>query len=305
MNTWGPALRPNVPNLLRHIARMGVLLAIILSVAACSRSFGYRFADTYIMWQVRGYVSLDRSQRSDMRSEVNQLLQWHAENEMPVYVSLLQTLIDDIEGQRFDQHRYAYYQSQVDERWRVVREQLLTPAVQLLPRLSDHQVEQLLCNLHERIDEREAKFLEQGVEERRDDGADTFTQQIERWLGYASEEQLQIVEQWAEQMPDMTTLWIEYRRQWADYFAAALAKRDQPDAFASAMQPLVLTPEQWRSDALLEAVATTDEIGRESLLALATSLSSEQRAHLITQLQGLQRDISRMARTRDVTIEYQ
>lgn len=288
-------------------ARLTVLGVLILAIAGCSRTFAYRFADTYLVWQARSYVSMDRSQRSELRREIKILLQWHAEQEMPLYVSLLQELSDDIRDQKFTAQRYDYYQDQIDQRWVAVREQLMPPALDLLPLLSDQQTTQLIDKLNEQVDEREQEFLERAQadttsDETENDGG--LVTKLERWLGQVSDTQVQIVEQWIAQSPAMASLWLSYRRGWAAGFADALALRQQPLSFAESLEPLILRPELERSSELTEAIRQADAVSRKHIIELANSLSEEQRQHFIQQIHDLQRDIARMARTRKVSIDY-
>lgn len=281
--------------------KIGVLVLVVLSLAACARTFGYRFADTYLMWQTRSYVTLDRTQRSELRDNINALLQWHAEQEMPHYDQLLINLQDDIASQSLDDSRYNVYQQHIESRWLAVREAVLPVALELLPQLSDEQVAQLIESLAERIQERADTFAEQGVEARREEGAESYHKQLKKWFGEVTAEQEAFIASWSDDMPDMTEHWIEYRVRWAEAFRHALTQRDDKDAFAAALTPLFLAPETLRPQALQAQVAKTDVVGRQSILHIAATLNDNQRQHFIAELDSLRSDLASMAATRDVT----
>lgn len=282
--------------------RLFVLVLVVLSLAACARTFAYRFADTYIMWQVRGYVSLERSQRSELRDHVNQLLQWHAETEMPHYDRLLRDLEQDILAQSLDADRYAYYQSQIEQRWLAVREAIYEPARELLPQLNDKQVAQLMESLAERIQERADTFTEQGADARREEGAESYSKQIDKWFGEVTDEQSEIIAEWAEAMPDMTDQWIEYRVRWAEGLQTVLAMRNEHAAFAEQLAPLLLSPDTLRPESLQEKAALADQLGQQSVLQIAGSLTESQRQHFAGELRDLRADLASMARTRGVDL---
>lgn len=278
------------------------LLLVCLSLAACARTFAYRFADTYIMWQVRGYVSLERSQRAELRENINHLLQWHAETEMPHYDRLLRDLEQDILAESLDAERYTYYQSQVELRWLAVREAIYQSARELLPQLSDKQVAQLMESVAERIQERADTFAEQGVDARREEGAESYRKQIEKWFGEVTDEQEQSIAEWSETMPDMTDQWIEYRVRWAEGLHMVLAVRNEHTVFAEQLAPLILNPETLRPEALQVKAAQADQVGQQSILQIAGSLTESQRQHFARELRDLRGDLASMAGTRGVDL---
>lgn len=282
--------------------KCSVIIVLVFALSSCSRSFGYRFADTYAMWQVRGYVSLDREQRRDLRAEINALLQWHAEQEMPEYHALLAQLRDDITHQRIETDVYQSYQIAVDERWSAVRQQLMAPALGLLPRLSDAQADELVASIRERISEQEQESLDKSAEQRAQDNADSLAKQAERWLGRLNDEQRQLLQDWTADAPSMASYWFEYRRRWADEFAAALSVRNNPAEFEDTLQVLIVNPEQLRPQALNDLLEESDTFNRNYMFALADTLSAQQRDHLVRALGDTQTDLTRMARTRGVTI---
>lgn len=291
----------------KRICQLLLLGAVILALGACSRSFGYRFADTYLTWQVRGYVSLERSQRRDVRDQINHLLQWHAEKEMPLYHSVMGELADDIQNNQLDEQRFYHYQSLLAERWYVVRAELLAPGLKLLPQLSESQVRELIRGMHERIDDAEkeaTKELKDAAQSREEFLLERYVEQFERWFGDITAQQKTHLEAWVIELPDNDGLWFEYRRAWTDAFSAALALRDEPSAFAVELEPLIKNPEQLRSDALRHNMTLMDELTKPNIISLVAQLTTEQRAHFTDKLEGYRADLVRMARTRGVEITY-
>lgn len=282
--------------------RVFVVLFIILAVAGCARQMAYRFADTYLAWQARSFVSLDSEQRGVLRDNIDMLLQWHAEHEMPRYHVLIDELTQDLERQQLTAERLSYYEQQMADYWLTIREQVLLPAKQLLPRLSDEQVNQLIESIAENIQERADIYAEQSTEERRDESAEAIVEQVERWFGEITDEQQLIVQNWTQQMPDMTELWIEYRVRWAEGLAEALQQRQDSEAFVALLEPLFLQPEQLRSAQLRELGEQSQALSRQAILDIAKELTSEQRTHAIDELNGWRDDLAAMMRSRSVDI---
>ena len=63
-----------------------ILLLLVLAgtLAGCTNFF-YNRLDTLAAWYVQDLVSLDDSQRSDLRTWLNETLQWHRRSELVRY----------------------------------------------------------------------------------------------------------------------------------------------------------------------------------------------------------------------------
>lgn len=282
--------------------RMLVVFLIILAVAGCARQMAYRFADTYLAWQARSFVSLNGEQRSLLKDNIDMLLQWHAEHEMPRYHALIGELTQDLESENLNAERFSYYEQEMADYWLTIRKSVLSPAKDLLPRLNDEQADELIVSIAQNIQERADQYKEKTSEERREESAESIASQIERWFGEVTDEQRLIIETWTEQMPDMTELWIEYRVRWAEELAAALQQRQDREQLAALLEPLFLEPEQLRSEKLNELGAQSQELSRQSILELTDTLTEEQRKHVIDKLNGWRTDLASMMRSRSVDI---
>ncbi len=68
-----------------------LMLAVTLGVSACTNFF-YNRLDTLAAWYIQDLVSLDESQRSDLRSWLESTLQWHRSSELARYSKFLREL---------------------------------------------------------------------------------------------------------------------------------------------------------------------------------------------------------------------
>ncbi|RUO25728.1 hypothetical protein CWE09_03075 [Aliidiomarina minuta] len=282
--------------------RILIVFFIILAVAGCARQMAYRFADTYLAWQARSFVSLDSEQRGALRGNIDTLLQWHAEHEMPRYHALIGELTEDLEKQNLNTERLSYYEQQMADYWLAIRQSALSPAQSLLPRLSDEQADELIVSIAGNIQERADQYKEQTTAERRDESAESIAEQVERWFGEITDEQQQIIKTWTQQMPDMTQLWIEYRVRWAEGLSEALNQRHDSEQLAALLELLFLQPEQLRSEELNELGEQSQALSRQALLELTDKLTTEQREHAIEKLNGWRTDLASMMRSRSVEI---
>ena len=120
-------------------------LAIILSLSSCSRSIGYRFADTFILWQLDNYVTLEGEQRERVKTEIEDLLQWHAESELPKYHHLLVELQTLVENDQLTQQELQQIALQVETFWLNLRKQVFPILVAELAAMSTAQHNELIA----------------------------------------------------------------------------------------------------------------------------------------------------------------
>lgn len=70
--------------------RLGLLLGAALLVAGCSAlQLGYNQAPSLVYWWVDGYADLDDRQSTRLRADIDRVLAWHRQNELPAYADRL------------------------------------------------------------------------------------------------------------------------------------------------------------------------------------------------------------------------
>ncbi|RUO31807.1 hypothetical protein CWE12_02060 [Aliidiomarina sedimenti] len=287
---------------MHRLLKLIVVALIVLGVGACSRSFAYRFADTYIVWQARDYVSLEREQHEALNEEVEAFLQWHAETQIPRYHLTLETLEADITEATLDPEAVRQYSDLAADFWFQVRSGALPAALRLLPDLSDAQVDELIQSVADSIQQRLDEYQDSTADERVAERRDMFQKQAQRWLGAVTGEQQALFDEWADSIDDSTMLWIEYRLEWAEQFASALEQRSQSDLLSEHLDGLFLEPENLRGDVLITQTSAAKEASQERLMTLHGLLTDDQRLHFAAELQELRRDLRSMLRSRDLDI---
>lgn len=68
-------------------------LAVALSLSACSTTrLGYNNAPTLAYWWLDGYFDFDSAQSTRIRADLQQVLDWHRKDELPLYAELLKNV---------------------------------------------------------------------------------------------------------------------------------------------------------------------------------------------------------------------
>lgn len=282
------------------ILRVGLCILIALSLASCSRSLGYRFADTFILWQLDKYVTLERSDRDRVRAQIDAWLQWHAENELPRYYLLLGELQYYLENDSIDESVLRSYAETTEMLWDNIRQALYPELKTELMRLSDAQVNELIANIQENIEKRRNEHSEKSAVQRHEERVERFQSIFQRVAGRMSPLQLRWVEELSYDTPDLNPAWLEYREVWLEAFAYALTHRDNPEVFDTYLTPVILAPEQMRSDVLVQQTEQNQARSIETLERLAGSLTEQQKRRSLRRLERFKRDLNAMMRQRDV-----
>jgi hypothetical protein len=275
------------PRSWRRPARFALVLLIALS-AGCTKLV-YNRLDTLAGWFLEGLVSLDESQRSDMRTLLEQTLQWHRESELTRYVSFVRELAEAAE-QASDRSVYERAEKQVEQFGVTVVAKTAPEATRLLMSLTPAQIRELQQGLDEKSVERSAKgrqAIARGMwhEQREKD----FQRQLKRWTGTVTAEQKLLVQETAAQLEPTSNDWLASQRRWRQAVRHALEERSRsPGVTQKRILQLLHDPgSEWTAE-----YRSKSERNRQRLLSLLLSLDASLTG---PQREQLQRELLRLA----------
>jgi len=273
-------------------ARLWILALLLVVLAGCSSTrFAYNRLDFLVPWYLRDYVSLDRDQARFLRSELQPLLAWHRQEELPRYIALL----DRVEG-KLDRKLTAADMRTLTEEVEVAMYRLQDRALDwILPvgeQLRDEQMTEFLAGLQEQQGEYEEKYLERDDAEFRRDSCERLEDNARKYMGRLQREQKAGLVSACENMRRSDGLWLEARAQWIARLELIL-QRD-PGWQEDLRQALVQRGETVSADYR----STYDHNAEVFQLAIADLLNSRterQEAHLRRELGKLRRDLAALA----------
>jgi hypothetical protein len=266
-----------------------ILLLLVLAgtLAGCTNFF-YNRLDTLATWYVQDLVSLDDSQRSDLRTWLNETLQWHRRSELVRYAKFLRELAAT-SARPGSALTYKSVEDQVEGFGARLIEQAAPDAARLMMDLTPEQIEELEANLAEKARERNEKNLAAQAEGKwHAKRAKDIEKQLKRWTGAVTKEQKQLIAQLSTQFQSTTTDWLESQERWRHAMFGALRERfaagQSPAAVEERILTLLRTPEaQWTR--AYQAKATQNREQSLTVLgAIDASLTAAQRAHLQREL---------------------
>ncbi|WP_417689033.1 DUF6279 family lipoprotein [Pseudidiomarina sp.] len=260
-----------------------IVLTLSALLTGCSTQFSYRFADTYLEWQLGKYVDISGQLETDVDAAIDELHMWHARSELPRYRDLLDQLLYDLDHGSIDAQQLFDYTDEMYGLWQDIRLRVTPYAQEFLPRLSTQQRTQLITNLRERLDEEREEAQKMTAEERFERSFDRALERADDWLGRVHQEQRRMIRRWLQERDDSEALWLEYQEMWLARFAEVLAEPEAAN-FAEKIDALFTHPEQFRSVELQAQNQANRELAVAVLIVILQNLSPQQEQHLKNKL---------------------
>lgn len=276
------------------------MLAVTLGVAACTNFF-YNRLDTLAAWYIQDLVSLDDSQRSDLRSWLESTLQWHRSSELARYAKFLRELASTA-AHPGNASTYKSIETQVEQFGSRLVEQAAPDAARLLMELSPQQLTEFENNLAEKSRERNEESLKALADGKwHEKRAQDIEKQLKRWTGSITKEQHLLIAEESKRFDTTSADWLESQGRWRKAMFGALRERftagQSPAAVEERILALLRTPESQWTRAYQTKAEQNREQSLEVLRAIDASLTPEQRSHLQGELTKLAKQLEAMTQS--------
>jgi len=251
------------------VRSIAVFLAMLLvcSLTGCSLLYSYSNIDRYIRWSLNDYIAWDSAQESLLRTRLAAQLEWHQKTQLPRYRDWLVT-IDRTLDNNIDATQLAQAADQLQAFWQDTAAHLQSDICALLASLSDNQVRDLLAVMHEKQADLKNEYDDMTPADLIKKRKREMTKTIKYWLGTLDDNQIALIDAWAQHLPDGRAHWLNSRERWTDAFAQALQHRHEPELFAEEIHRLFVTPqENWDAE-----FRELSQHNRESALQLLAEL---------------------------------
>ena len=274
------------PISLRWCARSALVLWLAFGASGCTRLL-YDRLDSLAGWYLGSLVTLDDTQRADLRTWLESTLQWHRKSELARYAQFLRELAQTA-ARPVGRAAFEQAQQRIEGFGQDLVTQAAPEAARLLLTLTPAQVDELLTSLEEKSQERsdeQREAIADGTWHRK--RAKDLQRQLKRWTGSVTAAQKTLLEQVAGELEPTTGEWLDSTRRWRGALRDALA---QPRTAASSDRLLALlrAPDsEWTAEYLAKAARN-----RERVLAMLESLDASLTP---PQRERLQRELRQMA----------
>lgn len=265
------------------------ILAFMVLITGCGVTFGYRHADWLIRWQVDHYLDLDSTQRRELTTRLQALLQRHRAEALPQYEQFLkevQLRVDrGLTAEDPDWIYVSYDRLRADLFERVAPE-----GGALLTTVTDKQIrnfEEVLRNEEQKATRR----LQKPAKARLDERARTMLSLAEDWLGPLSAEQTLRIRQWSVALPDTQPAWWQYRRHRHQELLTLMRHRPPVGEMTQALRAMFVSPERSAPQIYLDTVKDLRAGLTTMLLGMDRILTPVQRRKAIATIQKLIDDV--------------
>lgn len=273
--------------------RAAVLLALLISAAACSVQMTYNNLDRLARWSVSDYIDMTPAQRAYFDASMQTLWRWHRTNHLPAYAALL----NDVAVRYQDGASEADMQALVDQVmvWAEEVEAHGMPiAATLLASLSDAQVAELADALVDSNDEiaepEEGLTVAQAQRVWHDEFVDYFSQFSGRLTAVQNDYLLRQAGRYEpERLP-----WVAYRQRWQADLLALLRFRADAAGFAAGLAELAANRELYYGP-VGPVFDRNEALTRETSVWLINSFTDRQRERFAERLGGLAEDFRELA----------
>lgn len=269
------------------------LLAVVLG--GCVVRVVYNQLDWLSLWYVEGYFDLDSPQKTQARESIARTLSWHRSTQLPRYVTLSQSIHDQV-GAPVSTAYIADRYADIVELWDDLLKQVAGDAGILLKSLSEPQVAELFERLAEENREFEKEYSGITVAERRAKQDKAIIKMFRRFTGRLSPAQEDLIRSRTAGMHDLSAEWLQRRAAWQAKFRSLIAQRKSDPQFVARLEDLLLNPNQFDTPGYREQVADNQQRAFALAAEVFSSLSAEQAGVVRKRLTGYMKDFDELVR---------
>jgi hypothetical protein len=284
------------------VARIIGVLLIAAALGACSAiKLAYNNLPTVSYWWLDGYLDFDGAQTPKVRDELDQLLAWHRQNELPRIASLLQEAQALAPGE-VTPGQVCAMADRIRERLLAVTERAEPAGTELALSLTDAQLQQLERKYAKNNAEYRKDWLDRTPAQVQEKRYDQFLDRTEDFYGRLSTEQRELLKQQVAQSvfdPRLADAERRKRQQEALVLLRGfVASKPSPAEARTALHGYIQRiaeppPGPWRDQqqALLQE-------GCRNTAALHNGTTASQRAQAVRRLQAYESDLRQLVATR-------
>ena len=269
-----------------------LLLCLSLLISACSRAgLAYRNLDWLVPWRLNDYLNLDSQQQAWLKPRLQTHLQWHCSAELPRYIDWLQTTESILAQPQPDSARLLGQFAQFDAALKRIGVEITPTAIELLPGLSEQQVNELYAAMDEDNLEDRQDFLDPPLATQISERQTRMQERLRPWLGRLNSTQTEHIATWANSLGEQNRLWLENRQLWQAELRKVVAERDSAN-FAERLTPLLQQRERYYSDEYRASYGRSRQALATLFSQLLSSSDKAQRERLSHRLRDLRRELT-------------
>lgn len=190
-----------------------ITLAATVMLSGCSfMRAGYDRLDWLTLVWTDRYMDFSSEQKEALRPQLKQLLAWHRQNELPAYLSLIETKLEPLlQKDEIAPAEWLELMDLLKLRYDALARRAGEQAEPLVGSLEADQIAALKASYEKSNVKFRKKHLDPSLQEIREKRAEDFAELIDDWIGKLSDAQWQAVNQSYQRRTIDNTLWWEER----------------------------------------------------------------------------------------------
>jgi hypothetical protein len=267
-----------------------LLLAIVL--AGCGPRLLYSHLDWLIPWYVSDYISLDSDQKNMLEKRLLKLLDWHCRTQLPAYATTLRALGRDLanSSEPVDATTLKTYNTQLMALWKALLQKIGPDITAILATATDAQIDELFHNLDKQNQKFKKEYVDLPPDELIQNREERMVKRTKYWISKLNPEQKQAVSDWSLQLTPIAVDWIQNRERIQSEARRLLGQRRDNPEFRTAIQKLILHPENVRSAEYQRKIDINTTATIKLLAQLIQLLTEKQRSYLLDRIESLSAD---------------
>ncbi|MDF2152754.1 DUF6279 family lipoprotein [Vibrio sp. CAU 1672] len=224
------------------------------------------------------YVSLSSEQEALLEEKVRLLVQWHKEEELPIYIQHLNELqnltASSISVEVLQQHR-----NKVQKHFERLLSKIAPDLFSLSLQLSPEQEQEFLANVRDEYRVRDQKYLGKTEQEIRQIIYDKALEWLEDWIGEPNQAQKQRARQLSEQVGVSVSQWREYRASIYQELQFLFDNKNNAAVYQQVFMQLLFEPESYYSESLDKRLQENLKLTDQFTIEIAQSMTKRQWQH--------------------------
>ncbi len=272
-----------------------IILVGTIAIIACSPKVLYPRLDWLIPWYIDDYISLDRSQSSQVSSRLNRQLDWHCHTQLPQYAEFLMSIRREVlAGQSLTIARLETYNDRLSQHWYALLERIGPDIIDILFSATDEQIAELFENLERKNRKKEIEYVELSPQDVIHNRQQRMQKQLKFWFSDLTDFQKQAVGEWSLQLEPMAAEWIAHRRTVQGAAQRLLVQGNHSADIRNQLMELIMSSRELRDSEYQRKIDFNTERTLVWLAELSQSLTPDQIAHFSGRIQSLVTEIDQM-----------
>lgn len=272
-------------NALAKLKKLFFTLLITIFIAGCGVKTLYNQLDWLIPWYVEDFITLDERQQAELDKRLSGVLVWHRTTQLSEYSAFLRKAKAEIgKGKGITEQQIDEIFLNFDASWRTLMKKVAPDIVDILLSATPEQKQELFDNIETRDEEFYDDFVALSEQERLTDRIEAMQENFERWLGELSEDQKNLIVNYANKFAPIHFDRLQFRYAWRKQFRKLMYADPRTAQIRQQLEQLFIDPRFLYTKQYQNKREGNIKLVKQMLLELDSSITPQQFEHLIEQL---------------------